>query len=265
MAANNVVAAPPLIEEPPDRPSTAGAAILGFAFGGFFDGILLHQVLEWHHFLSLVPGKDLRTQILADGLFHLATYVVAALGLVLLWRNGNTRAGDRIVLAWAVLGFSIWQFSDVVLVHWLTGIHRIRVGVPNPTLWDVGWLAVFGVPSLILGLWLLRSPHDSKRSLLKRCSKTASSLSVLVILSGMLSVYPAREGSTAVFFRSGVGAPAAFAAVASIDASLIWSTPDGQVMIIKIPARASTAELYRMGAMLVTSSSWIGCTGRKPT
>lgn len=264
MAASNVMTAPSLIEERSGRPSAAGAAILGFAFGGFFDGILLHQVLEWHHFLSLVPGKDLRTQILADGLFHLATYLVAAIGLVLLWRKGNTRAGDRVVLAWAVLGFSIWQFSDVVLFHWLVGIHRIRVGVPNPTLWDIGWLAVFGVPSLLLGLWLLRSPQQPDRSVANRSSKAASPLSVLVVSSGMLAVYPATDGSTAVFFKSGIGAPAAFAAVASIDARLIWSTPDGEVMIIKIPAAGSSAELYRMGAMLVTSTSWIGCIGRNP-
>ena len=25
---------------------------LGFGIGGFFDGILLHQVLQWHHLLS---------------------------------------------------------------------------------------------------------------------------------------------------------------------------------------------------------------------
>ena len=31
-------------------------SVLGMALGGFFDGILLHQVLQWHHFLSLVPG-----------------------------------------------------------------------------------------------------------------------------------------------------------------------------------------------------------------
>jgi uncharacterized membrane protein len=51
------------------------AGVLGFALGGFFDGILLHQVLQWHHFLSLVPGEALRdigVQILADGLFHAA-------------------------------------------------------------------------------------------------------------------------------------------------------------------------------------------------
>jgi uncharacterized membrane protein len=31
-----------------------GAFTLGFAFGAFFDGILLHQVLQWHHLL--MPG-----------------------------------------------------------------------------------------------------------------------------------------------------------------------------------------------------------------
>jgi Predicted membrane protein len=25
---------------------------LGFGLGGFFDGILLHQILQWHHLLS---------------------------------------------------------------------------------------------------------------------------------------------------------------------------------------------------------------------
>jgi uncharacterized membrane protein len=246
-------------------PSAAGAAILGFAFGGFFDGILLHQVLEWHHFLSLIPGKDLRTQILADGLFHLATYAVAAFGLLLLWRKGNTRAADRLILAWAVLGFSIWQFTDVVLVHWLVGIHRIRVGVPNPTLWDLGWLAVFGVPSLALGVWLLRSAGRSGPPPHGPSSKVAASLSVLVILSGGLAVYPTRDAATAVFFKSGIGAPASFAAAASVDASVLWSVGDGEVMIIKMPAGGSRVQLYRMGAVLVTSTSWFGCIGRNPT
>jgi hypothetical protein len=79
------------------RPAVA-AGVLGFALGGFFDGILLHQVLQWHHFLSLVPGealRDIRAQILADGLFHVAVYAVAALGLWPLWRaHGGLAAAD---------------------------------------------------------------------------------------------------------------------------------------------------------------------------
>jgi len=60
---------------------------LGFALGGFFDGILLHQILQWHHLFSLVPGMDdLRLQVLWDGYFHLLMYVVALVGLAGLWR-----------------------------------------------------------------------------------------------------------------------------------------------------------------------------------
>ena len=45
------------------------SGLLGFALGGFFDGILLHQILQWHHLLSLVPGMvDLRVQICGTGI-----------------------------------------------------------------------------------------------------------------------------------------------------------------------------------------------------
>ncbi|HZF78582.1 MAG TPA: DUF2243 domain-containing protein, partial [Rubrivivax sp.] len=33
------------------------AWMLGIAFSGFFDGILLHQVLQWHHLLSGLDGE----------------------------------------------------------------------------------------------------------------------------------------------------------------------------------------------------------------
>jgi len=51
---------------PTDRRSLLWAGlVLGFALGGFLDGILLHQLLQWHHFLSLVPGDALRDPMAA--------------------------------------------------------------------------------------------------------------------------------------------------------------------------------------------------------
>ncbi|HCW19238.1 MAG TPA: hypothetical protein DHL02_15075 [Achromobacter sp.] len=47
--------------------------LLGFGMGGFFDGILLHQILQWHHLLSGLSAAtlaDLRVQVVADGVFH---------------------------------------------------------------------------------------------------------------------------------------------------------------------------------------------------
>ena len=63
--------------------------LLGLGLGSFFDGIVLHQLLQWHHMVSsveffspeTVPG--LRTNTLADGLFHAVTYVFTVAGVVL--------------------------------------------------------------------------------------------------------------------------------------------------------------------------------------
>ena len=61
------------------------AALIGLVIA--FVGILLHQILQWHHLLSLVPGiGDLRAQVMWDGVFHALMYVIAAAGLVALWR-----------------------------------------------------------------------------------------------------------------------------------------------------------------------------------
>jgi uncharacterized membrane protein len=158
------------------------------AFGAFFDGILLHQILQWHHLLSLVQGdlyRDIRVQILADGLLHAAAYLLAAGGLVLLWRGGQVRPADRIVPGWTVLGFAAWQFADVILVHWAIGLHRVRVDVPNPLLWDVGCLVVLGSLPLIAGLGLLRGQSRDANRRSHRSSRMM--MSIAIILTGALS------------------------------------------------------------------------------
>jgi uncharacterized membrane protein len=44
----------------PARPRglLSAGVVLGVALGGFFDGVMLHQVLRWHHLLSLKPGES---------------------------------------------------------------------------------------------------------------------------------------------------------------------------------------------------------------
>src|SRR5919206_24538 len=67
-------------------PRLLPALVLGIGLGGFVDGILLHQVLQWHHMLtsegccssSTVAGLEDNT--LADGLFHVAAWVAVVAG-----------------------------------------------------------------------------------------------------------------------------------------------------------------------------------------
>ena len=73
----------------PRRDRFLPAAILvGIGLGGFFDGIVLHQILQWHHLVSTpTPPEtlaDLQLNTLFDGLFHAATWVVTLVGVLLL-------------------------------------------------------------------------------------------------------------------------------------------------------------------------------------
>jgi uncharacterized membrane protein len=247
--------------------------VLGFAFGGFFDGILLHQVLQWHHLLSLVDAeavRDIRVQILADGLFHVLMYAIATAGLWLLWRGrrGFDKSGlDMRVLAATVLGFSVWQFVDVVLFHWILQIHRIRVGVPDPLVYDLGWLVVFGLPSLALGLWLARraggdssgGPGPSSR----RGPAVAVILAGFIALSGAVSALPPPGVSTVmVLFRPGLGSAGALEAIASVNGRVLWSDRSGELLAVDLDSTVDAWALYRHGALLVSTTSPVaGCLG----
>jgi uncharacterized membrane protein len=246
-----------LLGSGPRQPAT-GAFILGFAFGAFFDGILLHQILQWHHLLSLAQGasfRDMRMQILADGLFHMACYFLAGVGVLLTWNGRRTASSDRVILAWAVLGFAAWQFTDVLVVHWAIGLHRVRVDVSDPLLWDIGWLVVFGLLPLIAGIRLVR---NSSRKDTGRPGRSQVMLSVAVTFAGALSALPLAGASTVVIFKDSINASEAFLAVTSAGGRPIWSTPRGEIMIIDLPVWRDT-ELYAKGALLVTSAIWFGC------
>jgi uncharacterized membrane protein len=239
--------------------------VLGIALGGFFDGILLHQILQWHHFLSLVPGealRDLKNQIIADGAFHVLMYAIATVGLVLLWRArsglGEAGAGRRL-LGSVLLGFGVWQFVDVVVFHWLIGIHRIRVDVADPLPWDIGWMAVFGLPAVLAGWWVYRRSGRGEPPRMGRAA--AAAVAVLVLAAGPIAAMPPPGvTATAVLFRPGIGAAEAFAAVAAIDARVVWADPSGELLAIEPAPGISPRQLYRHGALLVGTSAVVaGC------
>lgn len=170
------------------------SVLLGFAVGGFFDGILLHQILQWHHLLSLVPAVDsLRLQVLWDGYFHALMYVIALLGLWGLWRNRAApgQPTGAALFGAVLIGFGLWHAADSVLSHWLLGIHRIRLDSPNPLLWDLIWFTFFGVAPLLVGLAIWR-----KERAVRGPSRTQALalLGLLTVGSAVWSAQP-REAS----------------------------------------------------------------------
>jgi uncharacterized membrane protein len=232
--------------------------VLGVALSAFFDGILLHQVLQWHHFLSLAQGatwRDLHNQIMADGLFHVGVYLVLAGGLWTLWgeRADLDRSGaGRMLGAYVLIGFGLWNVVDVVGFHWLAGIHRVRVDVADPLPWDLGWLAFLGAAPLLVGLVLAVRGGGSGRG-----TRTAAVVSSLVAIAGVAALGPS-EGGSYVAFRPGVDPGAAFAAVIGAGGLVMAMAPSGREMIVVMPS-ASRWRLYSQGALIVGGAGPAGC------
>lgn len=241
--------------------------LLGFALGGFFDGILLHQILQWHHLLSGLEGApfgDLRVQVLADGLFHAIMYVIAAAGLWLLWRARFEFAApgaDRLLFANVLIGFGVWHVVDTFLSHWLLGIHRIRMNTGNPLLWDLIWLFLFGVLFVAAG-WLLRrrsGPGDGARGGPR--TVIPALLATAVLVAGPIAALPPPDTrAVMVLFRPGITPEKVFAGVAAVDGRVIWSDETGELWAIELGADGTSRPLYRHGALMVSSSLFpIGC------
>jgi uncharacterized membrane protein len=152
---------------PDDRTFPASAGILlGLGLGGFFDGIVLHQVLQWHHMLTSAgyPADsvpNLEVNVFWDGVFHLSTYVFTALGLFILWRHSrrpHRRWPARMLLATLLIGFGSFNLVEGIVDHHILGLHHVNETVPREQwiYWDVAFL-VWGAAMLIGGWALLKS------------------------------------------------------------------------------------------------------------
>lgn len=226
------------------------ALLLGFTVGGFFDGILLHQILQWHHLLGLVPGvTSLRAQVVWDGYFHALMYVFALLAIGALWRSrGGDAQQSSPLLPFLLAGFGLWHVVDAVLSHWVLGIHRIRIDSPNPLLWDLGWLFAFGLAPLLLAWWLRRREGGIKRP---------GTLLLLFAAVGLMGFWAARpppnQPFTTVVFAPGVRPAQIWDAFTKTDARVAWVDPEMSVFVIEV-APNDRLSFYRRGAMLVSAA-----------
>ena len=151
-------------------PATAGV-LLGLGIGGFFDGIILHQVLQWHHMASSAgyptdTVAGLRWNTLFDGLFHIAAYAFVLAGLAVLWRAGRTgplRWSGRVVAGTVLAGFGLFNLVEGLVNHQLLGLHHVNETVPPEQWiwWDLGFLAL-GATLLAAGLALWRTGRGAR-------------------------------------------------------------------------------------------------------
>jgi uncharacterized membrane protein len=139
--------------------------LFGLGLGGFFDGIVLHQILQWHHLLTSAgyppdSVRNLEINTLADGLFHASTYVFVVLGLLVLWRSARRaplRWPGKLLGGSFLVGFGLFNLIEGIVDHQFLGIHHVNETVPREQWiwWDLGFLA-WGAAMLALGWLLLR-------------------------------------------------------------------------------------------------------------
>lgn len=129
-------------------PLIVAGIFLGVGLGGFFDGIVLHQILQWHHMLSNVRPmttiSNIDVNTVWDGLFHAFDWIMTVIGVVLLWRAGareDVPWSSNIYFGSILMGAGLFNLVEGVIDHHILGIHHVKPG-PHQLAWDLGFLAV---------------------------------------------------------------------------------------------------------------------------
>jgi uncharacterized membrane protein len=155
--ANTVVRRTPLV---------AAGLLLGAGLGGFVDGILLHQILQWHNMLSgqLPPDTLVRAKINMywDGLFHAAVWVLTVVGLAMLWSaagRADVPHSGRTLVGGLLLGWGLFNVVEGIIDHEILGLHHVYEYTPSHLPADLAFLG-FGVLLLLLGGALVRAGRE---------------------------------------------------------------------------------------------------------
>ena len=153
-------------------PLNRAGIVLGLGLGGFFDGIVLHQILGWHHLICTTSHcqptsiEHLKRQNFQDGLFHLALWFVTIVGIALLYRarrEPRDRFDGKKLFGSVLGGWGVFNFVEGLIDHQILGIHHVLPGHPNQLLYDLIFLAS-GVVLALCGWWLAR-PNRSVHGL----------------------------------------------------------------------------------------------------
>jgi len=152
---------------PPQGPFPRLAGILfGLGLGGFFDGIVLHQLLQWHHMVSswypIDSLRNLQINTRWDGAFHSLTYLLVLGGMVALWRAGYHPSGRndrRLWIGHLLLGWGLFNVVEGLIDHQWLGMHHVNetVSPDMRPIWDGAFLA-WGAAMIVLGWVLTRRP-----------------------------------------------------------------------------------------------------------
>lgn len=133
-----------------------GSILIGVGLLGSLDGILFHQLLQWH---SVVMNTDHHGMIFSDGLFHAMTTIALVVGTWLLWQAGGSEArsvGLMKIIGWVLMGGGAFNLIEGIVNHHLLQIHHVKQGDPNELLYDLLYL---GSGMILMGIGQMLASH----------------------------------------------------------------------------------------------------------
>jgi uncharacterized membrane protein len=134
------------------RPLFGGALLMGAGLGALFDGIVLHQVLQWHAMMSnWVTPIDLvsaKVNMFWDGVFHLYAWVATAVAIAFVVKHVPRAPPSRrgkTVTGGTLGGWGFFNLVEGVVDHHVFQLHHVHPGA-GQEIWD----AVFLLSGLLL-------------------------------------------------------------------------------------------------------------------
>ncbi len=127
-------------------PLSITSIILGIGIGGFIDGILFHQILQWHGmFTNKLPADTVvnkSVNMFWDGIFHLLTLTAVIIGIISLIRllkKKNINPSPKLVLGGFFAGWGLFNFVEGIIHHHILKFHNVKEFSQNPDIWNYGF------------------------------------------------------------------------------------------------------------------------------
>jgi uncharacterized membrane protein len=143
-------------------PLISASTTLGIGIGGFVDGTILHQILQWHEMLSnKIPPTTLLNKsvnMFWDGIFHFFCLIVVLIGLFLLVKLFFR---TDVIISWKTfigglfLGWGIFNIVEGVINHHILKLHNVREITTDIVIWNYSFLGI-SVIFLIIAWILIR-------------------------------------------------------------------------------------------------------------
>lgn len=138
-----------------DKNLFISAFMLGVGLIGAIDGIVFHQLLQWHH---MIDSPDINFEILTDGFF------TAGFSTILIWggikifqdaRNDQLGHSWRTFISGLCIGAGAFNLVEGIVNHHILQVHRVRPAADNPLLYDLTFLAS-GLLLILIGFIIKR-------------------------------------------------------------------------------------------------------------